>query len=202
MRNTKNDKRASRRSELPCSQLVQVRGKYPVYDADARPIHVGDTLEWEATSGPYGQTKRGRGVVTSSDLICGCIVTDGGQVNTHWEWKPADGPEGLYCRHENHTYDHRHKTWARVVSSVNSAITFSPDGSCECLYTEAIDLAKLGDLSVRRATDIAFDDTSQLWVVRDTEGREQYRHASREACLDWERIHLQKMEDEKHGGLT
>jgi hypothetical protein len=82
-----------------------------------------------------------------------------------------------------------------------TSIIVTPAGVCECLYTEAIDLAKLGDLSVKRATDISFEDASQLWVVRDTGGREQYRHASREACLTWEREHLQETEDTKHGGL-
>lgn len=97
---------------------VQVRGiKFFAFDVDARPIHVGDTLEWVETSGPYGQTISGRGKVTDEKLTYGSIVTDGGLVNTHWEWKPNDGPEGLYCRHENHTYDHGHKTWARVVVS-------------------------------------------------------------------------------------
>ena len=94
----------------------QVRGEnYNVFDADARPIRVGDKLQWRETSGPHGQTQLGSGVVTSSSLIYGCIITDGGTVQTHWEWKPADGPEGLYCRHTNHSYDHGHKTWARVV---------------------------------------------------------------------------------------
>ena len=84
---------------------------------------------------------------------------------------------------------------------MSAVVIVTPAGVCECLYTEAIDLARLGDLSVRRATDIAFDDASQLWVVRDNGGREQYRHASREACLDWERGYLDKQETAKHGGL-
>ena len=83
-----------------------------------------------------------------------------------------------------------------------TSIIVTPTGTVECLYTEAIDLAKLGDLSVKRATDIAFDDASQLWVVRDTGGREQYRHASREACLTWERDYLDQKETTKHGGET
>lgn len=100
----------------------QVRGlKFLVFDADAKPIHVGDVLEWEETSGPYGQTKRGRGTVTHETVMCGMVITDGGTPGTHWEWHPKDGPEGLYCRHENHSYDHGHKTWARVVSSKNGA---------------------------------------------------------------------------------
>ena len=84
---------------------------------------------------------------------------------------------------------------------MSAVLIVTPAGVCECLYTEAFDLWKLGDLSVSRATDIAFDNASQLWVVRDNGGRELYRHCSREACLEWERIHLQETEDAKHGGL-
>lgn len=94
---------------------VQVRGKFPVFDADARPIYVGDTLVWQETSGRYGQTRPGRGTVTQELLQYGSIVTDGGLVQTHWEWHPVDGPEGLYCRHENHDPDHAHSTWALVI---------------------------------------------------------------------------------------
>ena len=97
---------------------IQVRSaRFLVFDADARPIHVGDTLEWQETAGRYGETKRGRGTVTEEMTCYNGIVTDGGTVCVHWEWQPKDGPEGLYCRHENHTYDHGHKTWARVVAS-------------------------------------------------------------------------------------
>jgi hypothetical protein len=64
-----------------------------------------------------------------------------------------------------------------------------------------VDLSKLGDLSVRRATDIAFDNGSQEWKVKDMDGSALYGNASREACLDWERTHLQNCEDAKHGGL-
>ncbi len=84
---------------------------------------------------------------------------------------------------------------------MSAALIVTPAGDVECLYTEAIDLWKLGDLSVRRATDINFDNDSQLWEVWAGEGRALYRHASREACLDWERGHLQEAEDAKHGGL-
>ena len=85
---------------------------------------------------------------------------------------------------------------------MSAVVIVTPAGLCECLYTEAIDLAKLGDLSVRRATDIAFDDVSQLWVVKDTGGRELYRLCSREACLAWEREYLDQQETDKHGGET
>ena len=76
---------------------------------------------------------------------------------------------------------------------MSAAIIVTPAGAVECLYTEAIDLWKLGDLLVSRATDIAFDNDSQLWVVRDTGGGELYLHCSREACLDWEGVILRKL---------
>lgn len=96
---------------------IQVHdGRFRVFDADGKPIHVGDTIEWVETSGPYGQTKQGNGQVTQELLVYGMVVTDGGLVRTSWEWKPKDGPEGLYTRHENHSYDHAHKTWARITN--------------------------------------------------------------------------------------
>ena len=67
---------------------------------------------------------------------------------------------------------------------------------------EEIDLWKLGDLSVSRATDIVFDNDSQLWEVWAGAGRALYRHCSRDACLTWERDHLEQRETEKHGGET
>jgi len=101
----------------------QVRGvEFLVFDVDAKPIHVGDMLEWVETSGPYGQTQSKKGIVTHELLIYGSIVTNGGLVSTHWERQPKDGPEGLYCRHENHSYDHGHKTWARIIAKAKETV--------------------------------------------------------------------------------
>jgi hypothetical protein len=84
---------------------------------------------------------------------------------------------------------------------MSAALIIMPDGTCACLHTELIDLAKLGQLEIRRATDIVFDNETQEWVVKDTDGRELYRHASRDVCLEWERGYISNREDEKHGGL-
>ena len=84
---------------------------------------------------------------------------------------------------------------------MSAALIVTPAGAVESLYTEAIDLWKLGDLSVRRATDIVFDNASQLWGVWANVGRALYRHPSREACLEWERDYLEQQETAKHGGL-
>lgn len=106
---------------------IQVSGvKFLVFDVDARPIHVGDMLEWQETTGRYGETQRGSGRVTQETLVCGCVVTDGGMISTHWEWKPKDGPEGLYCRHENYDTEHGHKTWARIVEEERNHVTSVP----------------------------------------------------------------------------
>ena len=84
---------------------------------------------------------------------------------------------------------------------MSATLIVTTAGVVECLYTEAVDLSELGMLSVKRATDIGFDDAEQQWKVRDMDGRELYGHGSREACLDWERSFLQETYDKKHGGL-
>ncbi len=84
---------------------------------------------------------------------------------------------------------------------MSAALIVTPTGAVECLYTEVIDLWKLGDLTVKRATDIIYDNDSQLWEVWAGAGRALYRHCSREACLEWERSFLQETEEAKHGGL-
>ena len=78
------------------------------------------------------------------------------------------------------------------------AITFTPDGAGHALYTEAIDLAALGPLAIRRATTIEFDNNSQYWRVRDPDGFPLFNSPSRQTCLDWERRYLQAKEDQEH----
>lgn len=90
--------------------------KFTVFDADGLPIYVGDTLHWQETAGRYGETRQKTGVVTHAQTMYGMILTDTGTVQTYWEWRPKDGgPEGLYCRHTHHDWEHGHETWARVV---------------------------------------------------------------------------------------
>ena len=79
------------------------------------------------------------------------------------------------------------------------ALVFTPDGTGRGLYTEAIDLEAIGDLSIQRASEIEFDNSSGLWIVRiPGDRRVLYRHPSRQACLDWERQYLDQQEDMKH----
>jgi len=75
---------------------------------------------------------------------------------------------------------------------MSHTLRFNPSGTIECLYTEAIDLHVLGRLKVVRATDIRFCGKSQGWKVRcASTGRLLHTNPSREACLTWERHHLQ-----------
>ena len=69
-------------------------------------------------------------------------------------------------------------------------LTFLPNGEGCCLYTEAIELAAIGTLAIRRATSIEFDAASQQWEVRDAGGALLHTHPSREACLNWEHRHF------------
>lgn len=78
------------------------------------------------------------------------------------------------------------------------AITFTPDGTGRALYTEVIDLARIGRLSIARATHIEFDNTSQCWRVYDPAGVPLFHAPTRELCLAWEAAHLDAKEDKKH----
>jgi hypothetical protein len=69
-------------------------------------------------------------------------------------------------------------------------LTFTGNGEGHCLYTEAIELAAIGRLTIRRATSIEFSETSQQWEVRDAGGALLHSHPSREICLEWEHRHF------------
>jgi hypothetical protein len=75
---------------------------------------------------------------------------------------------------------------------MNAIITFTPDGTGHTLYTEIVDLALLGRLSIKRASSIEFDNSYQTWRVFGTDGRQLYEAPSRQACLEWERTHLEE----------
>ncbi len=81
---------------------------------------------------------------------------------------------------------------------MSAALTFTPDGNGHCLYTENIDLAAIGRLSVARATTIEFDNTTQDWCVRNPDGLALFNNPSRQECLAWERRHIEAREDIKH----
>ena len=69
-------------------------------------------------------------------------------------------------------------------------LRFDPTGMGHCLYTEAVDLASIGQLHIRRATHVEFSNTSQQWQARDIDGSLLHTSPSRAACLQWERENL------------
>ncbi len=73
-------------------------------------------------------------------------------------------------------------------------LTFHPDGTARCLYTDAIPLATLGTLRVRRASWIDFNEHTQQWEVRFSPMSDKpvFTHASREECLRWEHQQLDR----------
>jgi len=69
---------------------------------------------------------------------------------------------------------------------ITPVLKFDLTGDGHCLFTEAIDLSSLGVLEIVRASSIEFNNTTQLWEVKGTEGGLMFAHPSRQACLDWE----------------
>ena len=76
------------------------------------------------------------------------------------------------------------------MTSPIATIRFDRAGRGHCLYTEAVDLAAIGQLAIRRATHVEFNNSRQAWQVRDLDGSLLYSSPSRAACLDWERQFL------------
>ncbi len=70
-------------------------------------------------------------------------------------------------------------------------LSFMPDGTGRCLYSELIDLTKLGPISCRRASHIEFSEAEQQWeVLTADKTRVLFRSHSRQVCLEWEQQNL------------
>jgi hypothetical protein len=70
-------------------------------------------------------------------------------------------------------------------------ISFNPDGTAQCLWTEALPLHELGRLEVTRASNLEFNNSTQHWEVKDRRGKTRFIAKSRSACLEWEHQNLQ-----------
>jgi len=71
-------------------------------------------------------------------------------------------------------------------------ISFKPDGTAQCLWTEAVPLHELGRLEITRASNIEFNNQTQHWEVIDRKGQVRFFAKSRVACRDWEGENLQR----------
>ena len=67
-------------------------------------------------------------------------------------------------------------------------ILFTPEGTANCLWTEAVPLTELGRLDIQRASTVEFNPTTQQWEVRlaSDPGVVAFSHQSRQVCLAWE----------------
>ncbi|MDD2599241.1 MAG: DUF1257 domain-containing protein [Kiritimatiellae bacterium] len=70
------------------------------------------------------------------------------------------------------------------------------------VHKTQIDLNALGRIHVRRATHIIYDNADRKWVVTDMLDNKLFSHPSREVCLEWEQVYLEKRETLKHGGVA
>ena len=69
-------------------------------------------------------------------------------------------------------------------------LVFRPDGVCVGLYTEMIDLSRIGHMRVVRASNIVFDNDKQVWRVKDKRGFPLFTAPTRRQCLEWEQQHF------------
>jgi hypothetical protein len=76
-------------------------------------------------------------------------------------------------------------------NTMNINIAFQPDGTAQCLWTEALPLHELGRLEVTRASNLEFNNSTQHWEVKDRRGKVRFIAKSRSACLEWEEQNLQ-----------
>ena len=65
-----------------------------------------------------------------------------------------------------------------------------PAGKVQGLYTELLDLTRLGRLTLRRISRIEFNHRRQCWQVLNPRGKRLHSDISRQACLDWEQAHF------------
>ncbi len=70
-------------------------------------------------------------------------------------------------------------------------ISFKPDGTAQCLWTEVLPLHELGRLEITRSSNIEFNNSTQNWEVKNRKGKVRFIARSRSACLEWEQQHLQ-----------
>jgi hypothetical protein len=66
-------------------------------------------------------------------------------------------------------------------------ITFATNGAAHCLYSELIDLRRLGALQIKRASRLEFKPRKQRWEVREHGAhRLLFSNPSRAICVAWE----------------
>ena len=61
------------------------------------------------------------------------------------------------------------------------------EGNMHGLYTDEIDLFSIGRVTdVRKASNVEFNETEQVWEVLSLEGEVLHKNSNRQAAIDWE----------------
>jgi hypothetical protein len=76
-------------------------------------------------------------------------------------------------------------------STMSITISFAPEGTAECLWTEALPLPAVGQLEITRTSNVKFNNSTQHWEAKDRRGTVRFIAESRSACLEWEQQNLQ-----------
>jgi hypothetical protein len=72
-------------------------------------------------------------------------------------------------------------------------LTVDPQGGVRCLYNEAVDLASLGAVSIRRASNVEPDESGLWWAdLAPMRGPRLGPFAVRSQALDAERLWLEE----------
>lgn len=66
-------------------------------------------------------------------------------------------------------------------------LDIDPNGDIHCLYTDKIDLFSIGRvINVHKASNIEFNQDSQIWEVLSLDGKVLHKNTSREAAIEFE----------------
>ncbi|UCG02571.1 MAG: hypothetical protein JSW11_00980 [Candidatus Heimdallarchaeota archaeon] len=61
------------------------------------------------------------------------------------------------------------------------------DGNLNGLYTDEVDLFSIGRVTnIRRASNVEFNETDQLWEVISLDGKVLHQNKNREKAIEWE----------------
>ena len=75
---------------------------------------------------------------------------------------------------------------------------FDADGTVRCLHSDLLPLREIGSMTVRRASNVEFNESSQQWeVLHLRTGAIMFASAVRAECLAWEDDNWESLIDEK-----
>ena len=75
----------------------------------------------------------------------------------------------------------------KETTMTDIVLDIDTEGDVHCLYTDEIDLFKIGVVTdVRKASNVEFNEEDQCWEVLSLDGKVLYTNSSREAAIEWE----------------